>query len=192
MVLNPDSYQDIAIDYILTRLRKFRDWIDGVCVTGGEPTLHSFLPKLLELFKKEGFAIKLDTNGTNPDVLRFLHKRGLIDAVSMDVKSPLNEIQYSRCAGVPVNLSKIRETINWLRDGNLPYEFRITVVPTLLTEEDLYLLARELRKSSCLTLQNFNPSDPLDPTYKNVKPYQEFELKRIQERVTEILNSNQD
>lgn len=187
--MHPDRYRDIPLDYILKRLREFRGWIDGVCITGGEPTLHTSLPQLMESFKREGFLVKLDTNGTNPDALRSFRERGLIDSVSMDVKSPLNEIQYSRCAGIPVNLSKIRESIEWLREENLPYEFRITIVPTLIREEDLYLLARELRNSSCLTLQNFNPSDPLDPKLKDVRPYTESDLKKIQERVTKILSN---
>jgi len=158
-----------------------------VCITGGEPTLHSSLPQLMEFFKEEGFLIKLDTNGTNPEVLRSLKEKGLIDSVSMDVKSPLNEIQYSRCAGVPVNLRKIKESIEWLKGENLPYEFRITVVPTLVKEEDIYLLARELRNSPHLTLQNFNPSDPLDPKLKGIQPYTESDLKRIQQEVSRIL-----
>jgi pyruvate formate lyase activating enzyme len=189
LVLHPDRYQDIPLNYILERLTEFREWIDGVCITGGEPTLHPYLPQLMELFKQKGFLVKLDTNGTNPDIIRFVRERGVLDAVSMDVKSPLNEIQYSRCAGVPVNLSKIRESIDWLREENLPYEFRITVVPTLINEEDLYLLARQLQNSCCLTLQNFNPSDPLDPKFKDIKPYTETDLKRIQEEVTKILGS---
>jgi len=192
LVLRPDQYQDIPLDYILKRLREFRGWIDGVCITGGEPTLHSYLPQLMEFFKEEGFLIKLDTNGTNPDALRLLKERGLLDSVSMDIKSPLNEIQYSRCAGVPVNMEKIRESIGWLREGNIPYEFRITVVPALIKEEDLYLLAQELRNSSCLTLQNFNPSDPLDPELKDVKPYTESDLKRIQQEVNRILTGASD
>lgn len=187
--MHPDRYQDIPLNYILERLTEFREWIDGVCITGGEPTLHPYLPQLMELFKQKGFLVKLDTNGTNPDIIRFVRERGVLDAVSMDVKSPLNEIQYSRCAGVPVNLSKIRESIDWLREENLPYEFRITVVPTLINEEDLYLLARQLQNSCCLTLQNFNPSDPLDPKFKDIKPYTETDLKRIQEEVTKILGS---
>jgi len=146
----------------------------------------------MEFFKQEGFLVKLDTNGTNPDVLRFARERGLLDAISMDVKSPLNEIQYSRCAGVPVNLSKIRKSIEWLKGETLPYEFRITVVPTLIREEDLYLLARELKNSSCLVLQNFNPSNPLDPSLKDVRPYTDSELRRIQEEVTRILRSEAD
>jgi pyruvate formate lyase activating enzyme len=187
--LYPERYQDIPLDYILKRLREFKGWIDGVCITGGEPTLQPSLPQLAEFFKEEGFLVKLDTNGTNPEVLCYLRERDLIDSVSMDVKSPLNEIQYSRCAGVPVNLEKVKESIEWLKRERLPYEFRITVVPTLVKEEDIYLLARELRNSSHLTLQNFNPSDPLDPRLKDVKPYTESDLIRIQEEVNRILKT---
>lgn len=149
--------------------------------------MHPSLPQLAGCFKDEGFLVKVDTNGSSPDLLRYLSEKGLIDAVSMDVKSPLNEVQYARCAGVPVDLEKIKESIEWLKGGSLPYEFRTTVVPTLMREEDLYLLARQLKKSIRLTLQNFNPADPLDPKLKDAKPFTEPELRRIQEEVSSIL-----
>ena len=189
LVLNPQQYETISLDYILNRLDDFKGWIDGVCITGGEPTLHSYLPEFIRKFKAQNFLIKLDTNGTNPDTLRDLLRKRLIDYVSMDVKSPLDEMSYYRCAGVTVNLRKIRESIDILKKSTIPYEFRIVIVPGLLSEDDIIELANQLKRARRLTLKNFNPSNPLDPKLKSIKPYDENRLKRLQDRVNEILEA---
>ncbi|MEW6616737.1 MAG: anaerobic ribonucleoside-triphosphate reductase activating protein [Thermodesulfobacteriota bacterium] len=190
LVLTPEKYESISIEYILNRLDKFRGWIDGICITGGEPTLHTFLPEFIRKLRAQNFLIKLDTNGTNPHVLKNLLSNKLIDYISMDVKAPLDEIRYSKCAGVPVNLKDIRESMSILKGGTVPYEFRVTVVPGLLGEDDIIELAEQLVRPSKLTIQNFNPSNPLDPELKHIKPYDEEELKRIQERVSKILQTS--
>ena len=189
IVLNPEKLETISIEYVLNRLNKFKGWIDGVCITGGEPTLHPSLPEFIHKFRVQNFLIKLDTNGTNPHVLRNLISNKLIDYVSMDVKAPLDEIRYSKCAGVPVNLKDIRESISLLKGGTVPYEFRVTVVPSLLKEDDIIELAKQLARADKLTIQNFNPSDTLDTNLKHVKPYNEDELKRIQDRVSKIIQT---
>ena len=119
-----------------------------------------------------------------------LLKKGLIDYVSMDVKGPLDEIQYSRCAGVPVNLRNIRESIGLLKDGAIPYEFRVTVVPGLLDKDAILEMAKQLVCVDKFTIQGFNPSDPLNPELKNVKPYNEEELGDMRDKVSQILRSN--
>ncbi len=187
LVLNPEKYETISMDHILNRLDEFRGWIDGICITGGEPTLHPSLPELVCTFKAKGLLIKLDTNGTNPGIMKKLLRNRLIDYVSMDVKGPLDKTRYSRCAGVPVNLESIKESILLLKGGTLPYEFRTTIVPSLLNEVDIMELARQLAGAKKLTLQNFNPSDPLDARLKGVAPYNDEDLKRLQDKVSEIL-----
>ena len=187
LVLSPEKYETISVEYILDRLSEFKDWVDGICITGGEPTLHASLLDIICKFKSDDFLIKLDTNGTNPDVLKDLIEKRLVDYVSMDVKGPLDEIRYSRCAGVKVNLHDIKESIRTLKEGRIPYEFRITVVPTLLKEDDIIDLARQLSRADKFTLSNFNPSDPLDIQLKDVRPYDEEILKRLQHRVDEIV-----
>ena len=187
LVLNPEKYKTISIEHILDRLDALKGWIDGICISGGEPTLHPSLPELVRTFKAKGLRIKLDTNGTNPGILKNLLQNRLIDYVSMDVKGPLDETRYSRCAGVPVNLESIKESIVLLKGGTLPYEFRTTIVPSLLNEDDIMELARQLAGAKKLTLQNFNPSDPLDARLKSVTPYNDEDLKRLQDKVSEIL-----
>jgi pyruvate formate lyase activating enzyme len=189
LVLNPENYETISLEYVLDRLGEFQGWVDGICITGGEPTLHTPLPEFIRKLKAQNFPIKLDTNGTNPEVLRYLVKNRLIDCVSMDVKGPLDEIRYSRCAGVSVNLRSIEESIALLKEGSIPYELRVTVVPSLLDEDDIVELAKQIEGADKFTLQNFNPSDPLDPNLKHVKPYNEEELETLRGRVSEILQA---
>jgi len=190
LVLTPDKHKTISTKYIFKRLDEFRGWIDGVCITGGEPTLHPYLSELIRQFRSKGFLIKLDTNGTFPDVLGNLISKGLIDYVSMDVKGPLDEIRYSRCAGVPVKLRNIRESIALLKDGAIPYEFRVTVVPGLLDKDAIQEMAKQLVCVDKFTIQGFNPSDPLNPKLRDVKPYNEEELEDLRGDVSKILRPN--
>ncbi|MDY6855166.1 MAG: anaerobic ribonucleoside-triphosphate reductase activating protein [Thermodesulfobacteriota bacterium] len=192
LVLNPEQYETISVEYILGCLSEFKNWVDGICITGGEPTLHASLFDIICKFKSHDFLIKLDTNGTNPAVLKDLIENRLVDYVSMDVKGPLDEIRYSRCSGVKVELNDIKESIKTLKEGTIPYEFRVTVVPTLITEDDIIDLAKQLSRADKFTLSNFNPSNPLDIHLKDVTPYDEEILKKLQHRVDEIVKMPTD
>src|SRR5512135_851580 len=111
LVFHPEQYADISLEVVLNRLRSLKNWIDGVCISGGEPTLHRGLPLLIQEIKRKKFLVKLDTNGSNPQMLRDLIENKSIDFVSMDVKAPLDPFHYSRSAGVPINMKPILESI---------------------------------------------------------------------------------
>ena len=192
LVINPERFETIPLEYILRRLKGLKGWIDGVCVTGGEPTVNPNLPLLLEEIKGEGWAIKLDTNGTFPGRIRDLMERGLVDCVAMDIKAPLDSRSYSRCTGVSVDISAIRKSISVLASEGIDHTFRMTVVPTLITEEQVYEAARQLVGMGRLLLQDFNPSDPLSPELREVKPFGEMMLQRMQGRVDAILGQKGD
>jgi pyruvate formate lyase activating enzyme len=163
LVLSPGQFETLAWDHIQGRLRTLAGWLDGVCVTGGEPTLHPDLSGLLSALKTLGFPVKLDTNGTRPRVLRFLVEEGLVDYVAMDVKGPLETEQYSRCAGVRVDLSSIRESIDFLLSGAVPYQFRTTVVPKIHSSEMMARLGRDLKGARLWARREFRAGDVLDP-----------------------------
>jgi pyruvate formate lyase activating enzyme len=188
LVINPGGYDDIPRPYIMARLAELKEWVDGVCISGGEPTIHPRLPSLIEEIKGLGLLVKLDTNGSHPDILHELLEQGLLDCVAMDIKAPLDERSYARAAGTPVDLDDIRESISLLKQGTVEYHFRTTVVPALHKEEDLLHIARHLSGSSSLTLQNFNADDPLDPQLKGVASYHEEWLQGIQERIAPIIH----
>ena len=107
LVLGHDSIPDYPFSEILNHLQSRKKWIDGVTVTGGEPTIRRDLPDLLMKLRDCGTSIKLDTNGSNPSMLKYLLHAGLVDAVSMDVKAPLTSAHYSKAAGVPVGIRVI-------------------------------------------------------------------------------------
>jgi pyruvate formate lyase activating enzyme len=188
LVENPEGYEDIPLAYIMARLAELGGWVDGVCISGGEPTIHPLLPSLIAKIKALGLAVKLDTNGTRPDVLKALIEAGLVDCVAMDVKAPLNETRYAAAAGRVVDLAAIQESISLLKQGKVEYYFRTTVVPALHKGEDLLHIAHHLSGSSSLTLQNFSPEDPLDQRLKGTSPYPEEWLQEMRERIASILH----
>ena len=187
LVFHPERYATISLKDILARLHSLKNWIDGVCLTGGEPTLHTDLPLLIREIKRHKFLVKLDTNGSNPQMLENLIKGREIDFVSMDVKAPLDPFRYSRSAGIPIQLKPILESLEILKGGKVDYEFRMTVVPGLHKEEDIRTLGDQLRVGRRFTLQNFNPENPLDPSLKKIVPYDPKVMKKIEREVQEML-----
>jgi len=186
LVFHPEQYSSIPFEDILDRLQSFRDWIDGVCITGGEPTLHADLPFLIREIKRNGFLVKLDTNGSNPQMLEDLSEAEEIDFVSMDVKAPLDPFSYRRSIGLSIDLNLILRSIRILKKGKVDYQFRMTVVPGLHREEDIKILGNQLRVGKKFVLQNFNPENPLDPSLKAIFPYDQKALKKMERKVQEM------
>ena len=121
---------------LLAFLKKRQGLLDGVCITGGEPTLCPDLPGLLRQIRELGYAIKLDTNGYRPDVLRALVEEGLVDYVAMDIKN--SPAAYPDTAGIPgLSLTKLEESIRYLAEGPVAHEFRTTVVKPLHTPQTI-------------------------------------------------------
>jgi len=187
LVLHPEEVPTFPLKDILNRLRSFRGWIDGVCLTGGEPTLHADLFSLIRKIKELGFLVKLDTNGSNPGLLDRLIAERAIDFVSMDVKAPVDPVRYSRAAGLPVNLDRIWKSTQILKRGDVEYGFRTTVVPGLHTADDILSLGQQLRAGARLTLQDFNPENPMEPTLKETRPYGPERLREL-ERAVRAMN----
>ena len=129
---------------LLTFLEKRIGLLDGVCFTGGEPTMQPELPDLMKSIKDLGYGVKLDTNGTNPKMLKELVETGLLDYVAMDIKnSPEN---YPETAGMDARLlPKVEESVAYLLAGKVDYEFRTTVVEELHTEASIEAMGQWLR-----------------------------------------------
>lgn len=169
-VLNPESFEEVPWAYIENYIEDNRDFLDGIVVSGGEPTIHSDLPDLLKKLKAMGLKIKLDTNGTNPDMLQMLIHEKLIDYIAMDVKSPLTK-KYSDLVGIDLDLDTIKRSIDLIESSGIDYEFRTTVVPILLSENDVLEIISELKGSKKYALQQFRPDYTLDPALSELKPY---------------------
>jgi pyruvate formate lyase activating enzyme len=157
-------------------------WIDGVSITGGEPTLHTDLHLLCKRIRDLEMMVKLDTNGSHPHMLRDLLARGLLDFVAMDVKaSPIN---YRRAAGRQLDVSIIEESIDIILGSGIEHEFRCTVVPGLVNLADLEWIAKRVAGSRGLILQQFKPGKTLDPAYSDKKGYADEMLREWSETLS--------
>lgn len=179
--------ENVPFGHILDRLGKFQKWINHVVITGGEPTLQKGLPEAVATLKKRGLKVKLDTNGSHPQVLKTLVENGMIDYVAMDVKGPIED--YDRWCGVPVEKESITESIDFLLEGRVDYEFRMTLVPFLHKEHDAYRAAEEIGPARRFFLQDFVPRDTLDPRYSAIRPFTPEKMKSIRESVRGILDN---
>ncbi len=131
-LVDPSRYSDtIDPEPIIRFLEKRSGKLDGLTITGGEPTLQDGLLPFMERVKKMNYKIKLDTNGAEPEVLRNVLDRKLAYYIAMDIKAPLES--YSQISGVPVELSAIEESISLIRTSGISYQFRTTLVPSLHT-----------------------------------------------------------
>ncbi len=157
LVLNPESLASIPQEDVFAFLEKRRGLLDGVAVTGGEPTLQPDLPEFLRRVKDMGFETKLDTNGALPRVLRRVLAEGLADYVAMDVKS--SPAGYARCAGVTGDvLPAVEESVRLLRESGVPHEFRTTAVKGLHTPEDFSAIGRWLAGTEHYFIQSYADS----------------------------------
>ncbi len=170
VVLSPDAFDEIPFPEIEEYIRSNSEFLDGIVVTGGEPTIHKDLPELLRKIKDLGMKVKLDTNGTNPEMLRDVIEAGLVDYVAMDLKAPLNE-KYDDLAGVSVDLGRIKSSIEILETSGVEHEFRTTVVPILLTAQDIEAMAAYIGGTRKFALQQFRPEHTLDANLSVIKPY---------------------
>ena len=192
LVLNPHLLKDIPLNQVLKRLKELKEWIDGVCITGGEPTIHKSLIEFIREFKNRNIPVKLDTNGSNPQMIATLLAERLVDCIAMDVKAPLNNDSYARLTGVTANLKNIKKSIELIRNSTIETIFRITIVPGMLTEEDIYQVAKELYPVKKFILQQFSPENPLNPELKKVVPWPQEKIERVQKKVNQIIGENQE
>ena len=150
----------LATEEVLAYLKKRRGILDGVCVTGGEPTLQVDLPDFLRQLKELGYAVKLDTNGTRPGMLRHLLSEQLVDYVAMDIKNCREK--YGITVGkIPFDISPIEESVRLLMSGNTPYEFRTTTVRGLHTASDFVSIGKWIAGAERYFLQGFVDSGSL-------------------------------
>ncbi len=157
----PFLQETTALDMLENR----KKYVDAVVVTGGEPCMHKELPKFLIKLKERGFSVKLDTNGFFPDVLE--ECLGHVDYVAMDIKTSLEKYQQLGAE----NTANLMHSVEILKTNKVPYEFRTTLVPNLVTLEDLPKIGELIRGASTLALQQFVSKDTLDNKFESIRPY---------------------
>ncbi|MBP1753649.1 MAG: hypothetical protein H6Q59_47 [Firmicutes bacterium] len=163
LVLNAFSQPTIPEQEVLSYLAKRKTILEGVCITGGEPTLYPDLPEFISRIKALGFKVKLDTNGTNPKMMTSLMSNGLLDYIAMDIKN--SKEKYSLTAGLdPISMEPILESVNLLKSSHLDYEFRTTIVQEYHTTEDILSIGHWLSGANAYYLQSYQDSgDILKP-----------------------------
>ncbi len=169
LVQNPQNLPTFPMDYFIGFLDSRKNWLEGICVSGGEPLLNENLEVLLCLIKERNFLVRIDTNGSFPSRLEGLIEEGLVDQIAMDVKAPLE--RYSEVAGIQVNEEDIQKSINIIKNSGLEYIFRTTVVPGLVGSDDIREISQMLNGAKVFQIQQFVPTNTLDSHYLRRRPY---------------------
>lgn len=166
----PEYYTDpLPEEEVFRFLRKRMGLLEGVVITGGEPTVHPDLPGFIAKVKSMGYLVKLDTNGSSPEILKKLIDEKLIDFVAMDVKAPPE--RYQEVVRSEVNVRNVLMSIQLIKNSGIPYEFRTTAVKGFVDKEDLIKIGRLLKGADRYAIQRFVPADSLvDPTFSQMVP----------------------
>ncbi len=177
-IKNKEDLNSIASEDLFLFLKERFGRLEGVVITGGEPTLHADLPEFIEKIKKIGYLVKLDTNGTNPEMLERLIKAKLIDYLAMDIKSDADN--YERTVGVKVNFQNLQKSVKIIMTSGLPYEFRTTMVPGLMNKEMFLAMGDYIKGAKKWYLQNFkSDTDLVDLSFRNQKSFSLKEMKEF-------------
>jgi pyruvate formate lyase activating enzyme len=187
LVLPEQFAGEIPTEEILEFLASRRGLLDGVAISGGEPTMQADLPEFIRKVRALGFRIKLDTNGTNPEMLRQLIDEGLVDFVAMDIKGPLEK--YVQIAARPVDLEAIQTSIRLIK--TVDHEFRTTIVRSQLEPRDFEEIGYLVQGAKRFALQYFVPGNTVSPNFRDAASFTSLEMdaaKRImQQYVTECV-----
>lgn len=165
--------EDDFFEFIKSRQGK----IDAIVISGGEPTLQEDLEDFIVRCKELGFLVKLDTNGTNPEVLENLLSKNLLDYIAMDIKAPFEK--YPNITRRFLDIEKIKKSIEIIMKSGIGYEFRTTVVRSQLSVDDLINISENIKGAKKYYLQKFNPKEILDEKLKNEKTYSDTEFYEI-------------
>lgn len=163
-------------------LEEKRGLLEGCVLCGGEPTIYGEeLVSFAKKIKSKGFAIKLDTNGTDPKIIKRLIDENSVDYIAMDIKAPLSKEKYSAAAGTNVDIEKIKESIELIKNSGIDYEFRSTVVPTIHSKEDIIQMAKDISPAKKYFLQGFRgEKGVIDEKLNKVRPFPDEFLKEIE------------
>ncbi len=172
---NKEKDSPLTVENLFLFLKKRFGRLEGVVITGGEPTLHPDLPSFIKRIKDLGYLVKLDTNGTNPVMLKELLQQKLIDYLAMDIKAPF--AKYKTVVDVPINCNNLKKSVKIIMSSGLPYEFRTTVVPGLLNADDFIAMGKAIQGASKWYLQSFKSDTPLvDKKYQARDSYTSQEM----------------
>jgi len=191
LVLRPETLPVFQEEDIFASVEKRRNWLDGVAITGGEPTLQPELQEFCRRVKEKDLQVALATNGSNPDVLNDLIKQGLVDYISLDVKAPLTFERYRDLTAVEDGavFERVLKSIELIRNSPVDYEFRTTLVPELLSPDDIVKIASYLKGARKYAIQQFVPQSTIDPKFEKVAPWPRDIIERTRKAVNGMFKS---
>ena len=184
-----DSLPILSFEDIRTSLSEQGGWLDGVVISGGEPTLDLSLGRLLEKLHSLGMLTRVNTNGSRPAILRQLIDARLVDSVAMDVKTSLVPERYHKAAGVDVDLAAIEESIDLLLASDIEAAFRTTIAPGFVTADDVASIAARLGEGAMYGLQQFASENCMDASCRELKPYSRDEVAAIRQAARAFIPS---
>lgn len=187
LVLPKRFGKPLDIDDVCGFLKQRQRKLDAVVISGGEPTMHDDLPELAGYIKELDYLLKLDSNGTNPDMLATMIDQQLVDYIAMDIKGPLGK--YAAIVSRLVDTSVIRRSIKLILSSGLPHEFRTTVVKTQLLPEDFAEVGRMVKGAERYALQKFVPIRTLNPHLARQQPYSDGEMEQLKQIMQEYVTT---
>ena len=162
-------------------LEKRKGKLDGVCITGGEPTIQPDIIEFIKKIKDMGYLVKLDTNGTQPDVLKKLYDLKLLDFVATDIKNAPD--RYDDTVGLKANIENVKKSVAMIMNSGLPYEFRTTVVPGIHTEKDFDAVADWIDGADAYYLQEYRSGKTIDKNMDKITKGKTIDLEKIGEKI---------
>lgn len=184
VLLKKSKDDSVSTESFFDFLKKRQGKIDGVVVTGGEPTLQIDLKLFIQKIKELGFLVKLDTNGSNPEIIEDLVQNKLIDYIAMDIKAPF--YKYQEITNSKINIVKIKKSISLVMQSGIDYEFRTTILKSQLSFQDFEEIAKMIAGAKKYYLQKFEvKTEILDTSLVNEKTYTNEEFNNIIEKLRE-------
>src|SRR4030065_182240 len=175
--------EEKVLNFLTKRIGK----LDAVTITGGEPTMQKDLIPFIKKIKRLGFAIKLDSNGSQPQVVKELLEEALLDFIALDIKAPLEK--YKSIVRVPVDTQSIQKSVKLILKSKIAHEFRTTVVKSQLTVKDILEIAKLISGAKRYALQKFMPTKTLDKKFLKEKTWPDDELEKIKKRLEKEIPS---
>ncbi|MDD5760447.1 MAG: anaerobic ribonucleoside-triphosphate reductase activating protein [Candidatus Pacebacteria bacterium] len=166
---------------VIDFLKERRGFIEGLCITGGEPMMQADLPDFIQKVKNLGFLVKLDTNGSFPDVLKSLIANKLVDWIAMDIKAPPEKYNLFSQGQIAVKI--IEKSIQIIKRSGINYEFRTTLAPEILEEKDILDIVNWIRPATRYYLQRFKNNKVLEEKFKNIEPWSEEKMEAIFKKI---------
>lgn len=177
LVIDYKKLPDITENEVISFMQKRKGFLDGICISGGEPTIYEDLHEFMGKINKNDFLVKLDTNGTNPGIIKYIVEKKLVDYIAMDIKGIPN--RYPEIVGMEIDISKIKESVEILLQNKVDYEFRTTVFPEFFTKEDAKQIGEWVKGAKRYILQKPYLEKTLNENFKPKNLYSDSQLVKL-------------